>query len=149
MNRQPKGTPVGGQFAQDRKPSGGDLDESLMGAPLSPTEHMVRNQSDYQCYECDGEMTIDENGVSHHLNDEGEIDYDADSDHVAFTDEDETYLEDDEESPYDEPYCDFCEDFGHSFHACPRRDDSPDHIQDDFPSSVEYDTSYEDGEYPS
>jgi hypothetical protein len=25
-NRQPKGTPIGGQFAQDRKPDGGDLD---------------------------------------------------------------------------------------------------------------------------
>jgi hypothetical protein len=27
--RQPKGTPIGGQFAQDRKPSGGDLDVAL------------------------------------------------------------------------------------------------------------------------
>ncbi len=29
MNRQPSGTPIGGQFAEGRKPEGGDLSESL------------------------------------------------------------------------------------------------------------------------
>ena len=32
QKRQPKGTPVGGQFAQDRKPSGGDLTEDGVGS---------------------------------------------------------------------------------------------------------------------
>ena len=35
------------------------------------------------CYECGEPVVTEENGVSHHLNDDGEIDYDADADHVA------------------------------------------------------------------
>jgi hypothetical protein len=31
--RQPKGTPVGGQFAQDRKPSGGDITTQTVEQP--------------------------------------------------------------------------------------------------------------------
>jgi hypothetical protein len=39
------------------------------------------------CTECGNEMEIDQNGISNHLVD-GEIDYDADADHVALAESD-------------------------------------------------------------
>ena len=35
------------------------------------------------CDECGQEMEIMDNGVSHHLDEDGRIDYDQDADHVA------------------------------------------------------------------
>ena len=37
-------------------------------------------------------LTMDSPGVSHHLTDEGEIDYDQDADHVALVESIEGYL---------------------------------------------------------
>lgn len=39
------------------------------------------------CFDCGGEVVIDENGVSNHLTPDGDIDFDADADHVALSDE--------------------------------------------------------------
>ena len=144
--RQPKGTSVGGQFAPDRKPQGSDL------AVDYPTQTQLR------CFECGTEMTIDDSGASYHVDDNGEIDHDLDGEHVAFPDEDEVsecinseveYLGDiSDEQPYTEEYCNYCDSEGHTFRTCPRRDDSTDvDVSDDFPMSLEYDTSYEDGDY--
>jgi hypothetical protein len=35
------------------------------------------------CAECEQKMQIDEDGISNHLTEDGEIDYDQDADHVA------------------------------------------------------------------
>ncbi len=112
MNRQPKGTPVGGQFAEGRKPDGSDL----------PTDGAV--DTTLSCAECGQKMVLNENDVSHHLTEDGEIDYDTDHEHVAFTEEDDNLIMDQEQVD-EEPYCDYCEGYGHTFRSCPRRDDSP------------------------
>jgi hypothetical protein len=39
------------------------------------------------CCECGRQMRIEENGVSHHLTEDDEIDFDADANHVAFADD--------------------------------------------------------------
>lgn len=39
------------------------------------------------CYECGEPMMLDENEVSHHLDADGNIDHDADADHVALDDQ--------------------------------------------------------------
>lgn len=42
------------------------------------------------CNDCGQHMCIEANGVSHHLDEDGEIDYDTDADHVAvYYDEDD------------------------------------------------------------
>jgi hypothetical protein len=41
------------------------------------------------CFACGEEMEITASGVSHHLTSDGEIDYDADADHVAYAEEEE------------------------------------------------------------
>lgn len=38
------------------------------------------------CRECGNHMVIKADGVSHHVNDEGDVDFDADADHVAVLD---------------------------------------------------------------
>lgn len=40
-----------------------------------------------KCDECGNEMTVDENGISNHLTKDGEIDYDQDANHVAYSTE--------------------------------------------------------------
>ena len=35
------------------------------------------------CYACGNEMIIDENEISYHLDEDGNVDYDQDADHVA------------------------------------------------------------------
>ena len=120
-DRQPSGTPVGGQFAEGRKPEGNDLSqtpEMIVVMPSADGERAVESPS-MRCHDCDGVMTIGDDGISNHRDDDGNIDYDTDLNHVAFTLEDS---EDDE-------------------------DDEPEEMSDDFPISLEYDTSYEDGDY--
>lgn len=41
------------------------------------------------CFECGGRMIVNDNGTTHHVNDDGEIDYDKDAAHVAYEDEKE------------------------------------------------------------
>lgn len=41
----------------------------------------------YWCHECGKAYTLDSNGVSYHQDDNGNIDYDLDRDHVAFGEE--------------------------------------------------------------
>ena len=43
--------------------------------------------SSWSCRECGGPMEINARGVSNHVSDDGEIDYDVDADHVAIADE--------------------------------------------------------------
>ena len=38
------------------------------------------------CASCGGEVVVEQNGVTHHLAPDGDIDYDADADHVALDD---------------------------------------------------------------
>ena len=38
------------------------------------------------CASCGGEVVVEQNGVTHHLTPDGDIDYDADADHVALDD---------------------------------------------------------------
>jgi hypothetical protein len=45
--RQPKGTPVGGQFAQDRKPSGGDLTHTVINYTVIATSRHVDIDDDH------------------------------------------------------------------------------------------------------
>jgi hypothetical protein len=45
--------------------------------------------SELFCSECGQRMIVEENGVSHHLKEDGEIDHDADANHVPYHDEDE------------------------------------------------------------
>lgn len=154
-DRQPKGTPMGGQFAEGRNPEGTDLtppEEANEQSDIQ-TESDAQNLSLLECAECGSAMDIDDNGVSHYLTKDGDVDYDADGEHVAYTTDDEEIErvallnERDEEQPIVEEYCDYCEEEGHTFRSCPRRDDTPDQdVSDDFPMSVEYDTSYEDGD---
>lgn len=35
------------------------------------------------CHECDKDVVVEDNGVSHHLTPDGAVDFDADADHVA------------------------------------------------------------------
>ena len=35
------------------------------------------------CFECGNEMVVNDDGTTNHVNDDGEIDYDLDFDHVA------------------------------------------------------------------
>lgn len=73
-NRRPAGTSAGGQFAPGAHPeSGVTLD--VAEVPRS-------------CYECGAGASVDENGVSNHLDADGNIDYDADAEHVAIPDDD-------------------------------------------------------------
>lgn len=147
-NRQPKGTPVGGEFAEGRRPAGCDL------TPIEETNEQsaIQGESDanslssMECAECGLPMDVDDNGVSHHLTKDGDIDYDTDAEHAAYEEEDDNLVMA-QEQVADEPYCDYCEEEGHTFRSCPARDDTPDQdVSDDFPMSVEYDTSYEDGD---
>lgn len=52
-----------------------------MGRPTSPPS----------CYECGAEVSVDENGVSYHLEPDGSIDYDRDADHVAIPDDGDAF----------------------------------------------------------
>lgn len=73
MNRQPAGVPVGGQFATTARTEPTDV--TLTAA--DPAELV--------CDECGNDMVIEASGVSHHLDADGDIDYDADGEHVAYT----------------------------------------------------------------
>jgi hypothetical protein len=42
-----------------------------------------------ECAECGQDMQVDDLGISTHLTDEGETDFDQDADHVAYSHEDE------------------------------------------------------------
>lgn len=54
--------------------------------------------STYWCHVCGDLCKLDESGVSHHVNEDGDTDYDQDADHVAVPDGDDTYI-----SPTDLP----------------------------------------------
>ena len=41
------------------------------------------------CYQCGNPMRLDENGVSYHVDEDGNIDHDQDADHVAYAEEEE------------------------------------------------------------
>lgn len=44
-------------------------------------------EPDQHCFECGENMITLDNGVTHHVDDDGDIDHDADGDHVAYGEE--------------------------------------------------------------
>lgn len=36
------------------------------------------------CHECGNEMLLDESGLAHHINDDGDTDYDLDAEHTPY-----------------------------------------------------------------
>lgn len=52
-----------------------------------PTSDQIASVSAPCCAECGARVTIDENEVINHLDEDGNVDYDADADHVAIDDE--------------------------------------------------------------
>lgn len=81
--------------------------------PVSPQiwDHLTGQDSSLgggTCAECGGECVVEEDGVSHHLTADGEVDHDADADHVALdeslTDGDAPVLSESTPLLADEPY---------------------------------------------
>lgn len=73
QNRQPADVPVGGQFAT-----------TVRTEPTALTL-TADDPVDLACDECGNDMVIEASGVSHHLDADGDVDHDADAEHVAFT----------------------------------------------------------------
>lgn len=81
-NRVTPGVPTGGQFAATQR---GEADVDLSPTTQASDPYEVR---DGCCSGCGGQMVVDPTGVSNHIDDNGDIDFDVDMEHVALMESD-------------------------------------------------------------